>query len=405
MNIGEPELKTIVNHRDGSNGDIIKTIERAFPDAVKSVKEYAHQFKGKDLYESGSNVWNYLKNNISYEADGRNQKILMPRRLAHCKIGDCKSFALFSASILYSLGYNVKFRYTSYNSLRTPTHIYTIASDNKGNEIICDAVWYKYNEEKSYTHKIDHKMQISTLSGIGTAEELTTEELIRRIKWRYSQLEKYREGTSERAFVLKRINILEDLLKRRTGTAGIGAPQKNKEKGRGGRAVKKIALSVPRASLLTLLKLNARGIAKRFSFSDQDKLKKLWAKLGGKESKLMEAIEKGKNKKPLLGESKKNKALKGIGFAPAIPVLLASATALLTAFKSIMPPSKDGDDSIELAVQEGLNNGGDGSVDLTGEDVEIVDKGSGADHGFSPSPMMIGVGLAVVVGGYLMMKK
>jgi hypothetical protein len=60
----------------------------------------------------------------------------------------------------------VRLRYTSYKkNNNTPTHVYAVGSDEKGQDIIIDAVYKQFNKEVPYTYKKDYPMQISILSG------------------------------------------------------------------------------------------------------------------------------------------------------------------------------------------------------------------------------------------------
>ena len=81
------------------------------------------------------------------------------------------------------------------------------------------------------------------------------------------------------------------------------------------RALKMVGLVVPRKSFLALVALNVRGLAKSLSVFSDAELKKLWVKkFGGELKTLKNTIKKGKNRKALLGASKRVKAIKGIGY-------------------------------------------------------------------------------------------
>ncbi len=91
-----------------------------------------------------------MKDNIRYVEDSVHfQDIRLPNRLIKDGKGDCKSFAMFTASILENLGIPYKFVYTSYTDNRVPQHVY-VQTDNG---IIIDAVWRQFNDEKPYTYK------------------------------------------------------------------------------------------------------------------------------------------------------------------------------------------------------------------------------------------------------------
>ena len=86
-----------------------------------------------------------------------------------------------------------------------------------------------------------------------------------------------------------------------------------------GKTIMTASLSIPRGSALILFRLNFRGIAKRFSLLNDSTKKKVfdkWERLGGRVSKLEDAINDGKNKKMLVcGKKCRAKA----GKNPPIP--------------------------------------------------------------------------------------
>ena len=115
------EYKNVINYHDGLNQDIIKVLESNFEKAKKQTQNFCEQFLGNNMLESCENVWNYVKNNIPYKADGQaEQKIILPARMverAEQGIGaDCKSFALFCAANISNLypDADVNFRYTCF---------------------------------------------------------------------------------------------------------------------------------------------------------------------------------------------------------------------------------------------------------------------------------------------------
>jgi len=142
--------QTLTLHKKGTNGDIIKAIHKYVPYAKEQSRSRAKLFKGNSEKETAKNIFNFLKDNIRYVEDSVHfQDIRLPNRLIKDGKGDCKSFAMFTASILENLGIPYKFVYTSYTDNRVPQHVY-VQTDNG---IIIDAVWRQFNDEKPYTYK------------------------------------------------------------------------------------------------------------------------------------------------------------------------------------------------------------------------------------------------------------
>jgi len=167
MRLGAPNYKNNIAFRNGSNNDIISTLHKALPQAVKEVATSAEQFRGANNTETARNIWNYLRKELKYKKDPNGyQFIKLPRRLTTVKNGDCKSYSLLAASILSALKMPVIFRYGAYNTELTPSHVYVITKDENGNEIIIDGVYNYFNKEVPYFKKYDYPMNIQVLSGV-----------------------------------------------------------------------------------------------------------------------------------------------------------------------------------------------------------------------------------------------
>ena len=155
--------QTIQVKANANNGDLQRAIEAAIPGAVVQMKVKANEFKGKTEAETCKKIFDYLKNQISYKADGAEQQVRVPSGLIRTRQGDCKSYSVFTSAVLTNLGIPHKLVYASYDpSDSTPTHIYVVT--NKG--CIIDAVYGKFNAEKQATSKKYKDMNISYISGI-----------------------------------------------------------------------------------------------------------------------------------------------------------------------------------------------------------------------------------------------
>ena len=395
------ENKNIVNYTLGSNRDIQKVLEKNFDKAVKQVKQnnFYLKFKASTPEQVANNVWEYLKENVTYKADGYHQKIVLPARL---KIGDCKSLSLFAAAILYCYyPNNVFLRYVSYSDNSTPTHVYTILRIGT-KEIIIDAVWHTFNSQKNYTFKKDVKMRISTLSGIEGLDTPQARQSTRQIIKRLIKLrDKLHPGDPKRQSITFKIRSLKDNL--------VGIEGKKGKGGKGGKGgVKKIALAAPRNAYLGLVKLNVRGLATRLKKAldkDKAKVQSKWEKLGGKFSSFEKAILVGAKKKPFLGAKK----IKGLdeylseditigepATATVVGTFLATAGPVIATLGKLLSSLKISDKEDELLTDES------GNAEPVSEDTEVTDKEKG---GFSPSPLLIIGGVGVLGLGYFLMKK
>lgn len=326
--------KAAVNKIGAINADIIKQIHANFYGAVRQTAGIAHNFNAGSITNSAKAIWDYLKQEITYKRDGEKyQDIRMPNRFVHDKQGDCKSYSLFAASILANLGYSVRFRYASYSSSATPTHVYVVANDDKGTEIIVDGVYNHFNKQKSYTHKYDYKMTVRTLSGIDDIQGIDGVGKLRLKK----VLKKFGKGVKKVAKgagkALKKIKPLK--------------------------AIKKLALAPGRRAFRTLVALNARGLATKLNAAGDKALKK-WKRLGGNPKELQKSINAGVKRKPLLGAKIKYKTVNGIG-AFDWAAMAAAAAPIIAAFGAILKGIRIGKDGeqVDSASEEATGTGYD----------------------------------------------
>jgi len=155
--------QTILVKQNANNSELQRAIEAVIPAATKQAASIADRYKGKNEAETCKKIFDYLKNNINYKADGANQAVRLPSGLMRTAQGDCKSYSVFTSAILSNLGIPHKLVYASYDPKDpTPTHIYVMT--NSG--CIIDAVYGKFNAEKKATYKKYKDMNISYISGM-----------------------------------------------------------------------------------------------------------------------------------------------------------------------------------------------------------------------------------------------
>lgn len=370
-----PDGRTRIDKRDAINPDIIGLIHRNFPIALSQVRNSGafKELQGRTAFESAGNVWSFLKNQIQYRRDpDTRQMIRMPNRFVKDGYGDCKSFSLFAASFLAAMGYPVAFRYASYSSSAIPSHVYVVTKDEQGREIIVDGVWKRFNSEKGYTSKKDFAMQTMTLSGIfGRAE-------------RRKKRQEKRAGRQQRR-------------------------DEKAEKRGGARGAKRIALAPARAAFLSVVLLNFRGLATKLAAAlkkNPDRTKKLWNKLGGNFNKFSDAINKGAQKKRILGI---DESIEGIG---SVAALAATAAPILVAVVKFLKGEgiQDEDSSALLDTGlEALESSGQKELpnNLSELDVDDAEPGSGSASASSlfSNPKVLLIGGAIVVGGIILLSK
>ena len=344
---------------DASNQDIINDIHKYYNVALQQVKDskFYERFNYGSVERDAKAVWLFLKKYITYQKDPDHSQLLrLPGRFINDKNGDCKSYSIFAASILGALGYKVAFRYASYlPNAKNASHVYIYLPDHN---IIIDGCYKFFNKEKVYTFVKNYEMNNYVLSGINGREE--------RRKRRQERREERKES-------------------------GKG----------GGRGVKRIALAPGRAAFLALVALNFRGLAKRLANAikrEPAKSKAKWEKLGGNFSKLEKAVNKGKDKKALLGQSDRNKNLEGLGtIDPATVAIITAAAPVIISivgFLKTISGDKEAGGDIDLSDLPTGDNA---------DDYEVTDPEGGGMLGGNKTILIIGA--AAVVGFLLLNKK
>lgn len=116
-------MAIIALKRNAELNDLIEQMHVYFPMHAAQMKAFQDLFYAPTLYQIGMHVFDYLKT-LKYVPDGRTQKIQSPYRLSLSRKGDCKSYSIFAASVLFSFGAPVRFVYSSNTSLENPEHVF-----------------------------------------------------------------------------------------------------------------------------------------------------------------------------------------------------------------------------------------------------------------------------------------
>ena len=284
------------------NKDIRDLLFSLVPQARAQMSKMAKSFRGRNEEETCKKIFDYIVANFSYVADRKEQVIKLPSALLKYKVGDCKSYALFTAAILENLKIPYKFVFTSYNSNPIPGHVYVTTDGG----CIIDAVYGKFNQEKTPTFKYVQGMNVRYMAGIGSCDNYGNR----------------RRGVGAT-----------------NGTGGYYGIS-------GGKPVRKIALAPGRGLFLGIVKANLDGFATKLQKVNPDKLKKNWENVGGNYQKLVEAIRKGSGKPAkrlgflglLRKRIKQHGGVNGIGAANDQAVqaaIVSAATALGTAIGGV----------------------------------------------------------------------
>lgn len=182
--ISQAEHKDTIINRQGKTKDIMQAVVDCYNSDYAQVQELADNLPGNDTLSRCRAVFDFVDKNIKYQIDPlQKQWIRTPARLWSDGEGDCKSFSIFICSCLRCMGIPHLFRFAAYEGNSDPTHVYAVAIDESGKEIIVDPVYRDengkavFNKECPYTKKIDMKgtTEISRLSGPGIGYFTETE--------------------------------------------------------------------------------------------------------------------------------------------------------------------------------------------------------------------------------------
>jgi len=394
--VPKPNYKTTVLYSDAFNGDIIQALNSLAPGSENKVRDLAPKFKSDSPRKTAYKIWRFLRKNGRYVRDSNeSQNIREPNRFIYDTFlkqnsGDCKSFTLFTISILRALNLPAFIKYAGYiPGLEKPSHVYAYTLDTNGQPVLIDGCYPSFNREKKYSYSQTfntNNMKVASLSSpeINRAKAIKFYNQCspvqkRQIRARLSKKRALINGTGE----VIESEVIEDVIdgiaarKRKKKTPAQKAAAKAKRKARTKKGLKKfgtgvkfIALGAGRGAFLALVALNVAGWASKFKKLQQTKLPNgknafdstvlvKWKKLGGLEKLLRGAIKKGEKRKPLFlskkAKAKFQKAMRVSGLeldyigdlntinaipvaaaaAAAVPVVAALIPVLMKAFNAI----------------------------------------------------------------------
>jgi hypothetical protein len=246
------------------NKDIRDLLERLVPKAKAQMVEFSQQFKGRTEQETCKKIFDYLKNNFTYVADGEEQIIKLPSALLNKKVGDCKSYSLFTSGILENLGIPYHFVYASYTTNPIPGHFYV--TTDKG--CIIDAVYGIFNKEKKPNYKYKKNMNVRYMAG--TCTDCNTQGLGE--TWWQRQQRLAREAAAKVKAKVK--DVAQDV----------------------GQGIKTAGLAPGRALILLMIKNNLDGFASKLQAINTTAFSNKWRDLGGDRTILTNAIKTGASK-------------------------------------------------------------------------------------------------------------
>ena len=159
MNVLRADLRREVIRVPQTANNIAKQLKRAINDSQESARYLAKKFSNNNA-RLAKQVYKFADHYIQYDQESaKRQTAKTVNRILHDGKGDCKHYSILIASILKAKNKPFVLRMISQNFYdKEPTHIYVVAFDNSGNEIIIDPCMFAFNKEARRNYKYDLKV-------------------------------------------------------------------------------------------------------------------------------------------------------------------------------------------------------------------------------------------------------
>lgn len=148
----------------GLNSDVVVNILTCYEKWKEQPRELVCNLVGT-VDDKCEALFEYFVENVTYKLDESGiQLIKSPGRILVDKCGDCKSFTMFFACCLHCMGIEHIIRFVNYDGGSQYTHVYPVAIDEYGNEIILDACekdqdgYILYNYARPYKKHKDFRL-------------------------------------------------------------------------------------------------------------------------------------------------------------------------------------------------------------------------------------------------------
>ena len=126
----------------GLNGDIVNCWTKCYEQFKDQPKDIVAEIRdsGAKVDDKCQAIFGYMVSNTYYQLDRDGEQLIKsPARLLADGCGDCKSYTMFIASCLHCCGIPCKVRFVNFDGGSQYTHVYAVALDESGKEIIMDA--------------------------------------------------------------------------------------------------------------------------------------------------------------------------------------------------------------------------------------------------------------------------
>ncbi len=144
---------TIILDKDATTEKTVELMIEIVEKFNDEVKDFAQFIKGKTVYDTCQNIYNFLVKYIRYKLDD-GEELRRPARVFWDRLADCDCGSIFWGACLKQLKIPFRFRITKYSDVLGLVgnwqHVYIVVPTSESKEIICDFVMDSFNKEKSY---------------------------------------------------------------------------------------------------------------------------------------------------------------------------------------------------------------------------------------------------------------
>jgi hypothetical protein len=340
--------------RNASLDDTMAYIPEVVGKTLAQTRRLAAMLKGKTVYETCKNLWQFVYEHIQYRKDRQGyEQVRSPARTWHDRRQgvDCDCYSVFISSVLTNLGIPHTLRITKYKQAHFQ-HIYPIVPDGSS-YITMDCVTDSFDYEVPYSQKKDYPMELQFLDGVPNLYSDANDLYLMGMDDDLGELGKIlRKNMAAKKIAALPVKAtakkptLFQKIKAKAKTTPIPAPTASNElpKPKKRKFISKVlnkinkinpATVLLRNGVLASMKLNVKNVASRLRWSyltpqqaaekniDPEKFKRLVATRQKLESIFYGAGGKPENlKKAILGgKGNKDKAVNGLGMLPQIESL------------------------------------------------------------------------------------
>lgn len=166
-----PAWSEVLVRRNGNVGDTVSEMKKVIKQNAWQTEKLAPILKGKDVYDTCRNIWNFLFLHIKYKEDEEGKEQLRTPALSwavrQSRGIDCDDFTLFAGCLLYNLQIPMYIRIARYKGKNYFQHVYPVIPLTDKQYITLDAVLDEYDAEKPTVETKDFlMMNTNNLSGI-----------------------------------------------------------------------------------------------------------------------------------------------------------------------------------------------------------------------------------------------